>query len=226
VAPVVKMNSMDPEVQDFLAGRPGAYAPIRRGLELLLEAGYPAKGLPLGAQTVVCRQNIDELPAMWRWLRDRHIIPYVELLTFQGRARRHPELEVSVAEMQGLFEALAAIDRREYGIDWEPHPPVAGFSCNRHAYSCTVTVTGDILPCPGINLSVGNIRQQPLAEILAGSRVMQELRHADKHVKGACRDCELAPGCYGCRGMAYQATGDYLAEDPLCWRCQSRERSL
>lgn len=224
VAPVVKMNSMRPQVQDFLAGREGAYAHIRRGLELLLEAGYPAAGLPLGAQTVVCRQNIDELPAMWCWLRDRRIIPYVELLTLQGRARQYPELAVPVDEIQRIFETLAAIDRRQYGLDWQPHPPVAGLSCNRHAYSCTVTVTGDIVPCPGISLPIGNIRRTPLAEILAGSRVIRELRHAYEHVKGGCRDCELAPGCYGCRGMAYQATGDYLAEDPLCWRCQSREQ--
>jgi len=223
VAPVVKMNSMRPEVQDFLAGREGAYAAIRRGLERLLEAGYPEAGTPLGAQTVVCRQNIDELPDMWRWLRDRRIIPYVELMTWQGRARRHPELEVSVAEMRSLFETLAAIDRREYGIDWQPHPPVAGLSCNRHAYSCTVTVTGDVLPCPGISLPVGNIRRQSLADMLANSRVLRELRYAGEHVKGVCRDCTVAPGCYGCRGMAYQATGDYLAEDPLCWHGHGRE---
>jgi len=223
VAPVVKMNSMRPQVQDFLAGRPGAYADIRRGLEVLMQAGYPAAGLPLGAQTVVCRQNIDELLDMWRWLRDRHIIPYVELMTWQGRARRYPELEVSVAEMQALFETLSSIDSQQYGIHWEPHPPVAGLSCNRHAYSCTVTVTGDILPCPGINLPVGNIRRQSLAEILASSRDMQLLRHAGEHIKGACRDCELASDCYGCRGMAFQATGDYLAQDPLCWRCTDQE---
>ena len=224
VAPVVKMNSLRPEVQDYLAGRDGAFAEIRRGMELLMAAGYPGKDLALGAQTVVCRQNIDELPSMWCWMRERGIIPYVELMTLQGRARPHPELNVPVEEMQALFEELADLDARLYDIHWQPRPPIAGLTCNRHAYSCTVTVTGEVLPCPGVQLPVGNIRRQPLAEILRSSRVISELRHVARHIKGACRGCELANDCYGCRGMAFQATGDYLAEDPLCWRCHNGER--
>lgn len=218
VSVVIKMNSRREEVQDVLAGRAGAYRAIRAGLEHLRAAGYPGPGRKLGAQTVICRHNLEELPGMWRWLRSEGIIPYFESITLQGRARSHPELLVDADELQDLFEGLAAMDAREFGIAWEPHPPVAAFSCDRHEYSCTVTATGGVLPCPGVDIEVGNIRTARLADILAGSPVIRDLRNVRALIKGACRDCDLAGECYGCRGMAYQATGDYLAADPLCRR--------
>lgn len=221
VHPVVKMNSLDPALQDLLAGRAGAFADIRRGLELLLAAGYPQPELPLGVQTVICAQNLPELPVMWAWIRERGLTPYFETLTLQGRAREHLDLLVSPDDLRRLFETLAAIDRERFGLSWTPRPPIAGLCCTRHLYTCTVTVTGDVLPCPGVNIAVGNLRAAPLAEILAQSPVIQDLRDVRNRIKGKCRTCADREACYGCRGMAYQATGDYLAADPLCWREES-----
>lgn len=218
VQPVVKMNSLRADVQDRLAGRRGSFAEIRRGLELLTNAGYPSDGLPLGAQTVVCRHNLPELEEMWIWLRSRNITPYFEMLTLQGRARQHDDLVLSPDELRQAFTRLARIDAERFGHVWEPHPSVAAFCCNRHEYSCTVTATGDVIPCPGVDLPVGNIRKAPLADLLAASPVIRDLRNVRTLIKDQCATCDLRATCYGCRGMAYQATGDYLAADPLCWR--------
>ncbi|MFV9645436.1 MAG: hypothetical protein ACNYWU_06395, partial [Desulfobacterales bacterium] len=38
--------------------------------------------------------------------------------------------------------------------------------------------------------------------------------------------CEKAEYCYGCRGAAYQLTGDYLASDPLCWKNIDRQDEI
>jgi AdoMet-dependent heme synthase len=35
-------------------------------------------------------------------------------------------------------------------------------------------------------------------------------------LKGKCGFCEYKKVCGGCRARAYEATGDYLAEEPLC----------
>lgn len=220
VKPVIKMNSLRPDVQDVLAGKKGAYTAIRQGLSLLMEAGY-ARELPLGAQTVVCRHNLEELPDMWIWLRERGIIPYFEMLTLQGRARRHLDLELDMRELEALFVRLAHIDAEQFGHVWEPHPSVAAFCCDRHEYSCTVSVTGDIFPCPGVDVSAGNIKNSSLAKILEKSVMIHDLRNIRLKIKGECAQCDLKAQCYGCRGMAYQATGDYLAADPLCWRNRS-----
>lgn len=218
VKPVIKMNSLRPDVQDILAGKKGAFASIRNGLKQLMDVGYPTKDLPLGAQTVICRHNLEELPAMWIWLREHGIIPYFEMLTLQGRARRHPDLELSPEELERIFKSLADIDAQRFGNFWEPHPSVAAFCCDRHEYSCTVSVTGDVFPCPGVDIPAGNIRQTPLSDILRTSPLIHDLRNIRTNIKGMCAQCDLKAQCYGCRGMAYQATGDYLAADPLCWR--------
>lgn len=222
VSPVIKMNSMNPEVQDRLAGRPWAFQDISQGFKHLRQAGYPASGLPLGVQTVICRHNLDELPDMWAWIRENSMVPYFETITLQGRARKHPDLLVEPEEIRDLFQRLSLMDKERFGFEWEPHPPVAGLTCMRHLYTCTVTVHGDVIPCPGVNIKVGNIRRDSLAHILHQSSVVQDLRNIRENIKGACRDCELHPHCYGCRGMAYQYTGDYLAADPLCWKNPKR----
>lgn len=218
VEPVIKFNSLDPLTQDFLAGKKDSHRAIRQGLNNLLDAGYAGNSTPIGAQTIICQQNYDELPMMWHWLRSRKIIPYFETITDQGRAKENTSLAVSPQMIQKLFAKLSRIDREEFGIEWEPKPPVAAFTCNRHLYSCTITTTGDVLPCPGVDISAGNIRTAGLDKIIEQSEVFQNLRNIRKTIKGTCKSCDLSSECYGCRGMAHHVNGDYLSSDPLCWR--------
>jgi radical SAM protein with 4Fe4S-binding SPASM domain len=217
VTVAIKHNSFRPEVQDDLAGVPGAHRLIRRGLRLLLEAGYPAEGHSLCVQSIICPQNRDEIEALWVWARARGITPYVEVLTNQGRARQHPDLHLPSDELQTIFRRLAELDRERFGVRWVPRPPIAGFTCRRHLYSCLVNSQGYVQPCIGVDLPVGNIREKPLAEILRSSAAIRELRGIYRRIDPACRACEYAGECYGCRGSAFQATGDYLAADPDCW---------
>ncbi len=213
----IKLNSFNSKIQDELAGVDGAYDKIQAGLQHLLQAGYPDDAHRLGIETIICQQNYDEIPAIWRWARQNDIIPYIEIMTQQGRAKDHPELTVTSLELKNLFNLLSNIDRTEFGIDWVPHPPLAASQCARHEYSCTVTANGDVHPCPGVDIAVGNIREADLKEILHKSPVIQELRNIRKLIKGRCKTCDLSQQCYGCRGHAYQTTGDYLESDPICW---------
>ena len=213
----MKMNSRNPEIQDELAGKTGTFTAIEKGLQALRQAGYPDENHTLGIETIVCRQNYDELPDLWRWARQRSIVPYVEIMTLQGRAAENNGLEVSPDKIRTLFEKLSEIDATEFSRIWYPLPPLAASRCARHEYSCTVTSIGDINPCPGVSIPIGNIRELPLREILKSSTVIHELRNIRQNIKGRCATCTHNEFCYGCRGHAYQVTGDHLAEDPICW---------
>jgi radical SAM protein with 4Fe4S-binding SPASM domain len=217
VTVAVKHNSFLPGVQDSLAGVPGAHERIQRGLRLLMESGYPDGEHPLCIQSIICRANRDELAAMWTWARERRITPYFEVLTDQGRAKQHPSLNLPPEAIRGVFERLASIDRERFGISWVPRPPIAGFTCRRHLHSCVVTSQGFIQPCPGVDVSVGNIREKPLETILRESQVIRDLRRVYQRIDPTCHACRFAGACYGCRGNAYQVTGSYLAADPGCW---------
>ena len=152
-----------------------------------MDAGYPSADAPLGVETIICRQNIDELPEMWVWARERGIVPYFEMITFQGRAKRQLDLNVSSEELRRVFYELSRIDRERYGLVWEPHPPIAALACNRHEYSCTLNAQGYIQPCVGVDMFIGNIRHAPLAEILATAPVMETMRKLRGNLKGACK---------------------------------------
>ncbi|RUM36728.1 MAG: radical SAM protein [Desulfobulbus sp.] len=214
----LKRNSFDDQVQDKLAGKAGASTIIGTALANLREAGYPSKELFLAISTVICQQNIEELPAMWEWLREEKIEPYFEVITPQENAAENSWLTVDGMQLKNLFTQLSAIDREKYGRNWEPQPPLVGNKCMRHQVSCLVSATGDVMPCVGVTIPVGNVRENRLAEIISNSEVINNLKNYREMIKGECRDCDKAAECYGCRGAAFQLTGDYLASDPTCWR--------
>lgn len=214
----LKMNSHNDHVQDALAGKKGASAIISHALAALRGAGYPSKELFLAISTIICRQNIAELPAMWQWLRLENIAPYFEVITPQAGAYNNSLLAVAPGELKELFERLSAIDQEKFNRNWEPQPPLVGNKCMRHQVSCVVTATGEVMPCVGVTIALDNIRRTALADILKNSEVIHNLKNYRKKIKGECRSCERAIECYGCRGAAYQLTGDYLAADPTCWR--------
>ena len=215
---VLKMNSRDPERQNLLCGIPDAHAVIADAFENLKQAGYGKGGKPMAASSVVSTVNIDELEEMWNWLRDQKIDPYFEMITPQGNAVGNNWLYVEPERVEALFNRLAASDEKRFGAGWKPQPPLAGERCMRHQFSCYVDARGDVMPCVGVNLSIGNIREKPLKRILNESEVLDDLRNYEKNIKGPCAACPESEGCYGCRGAAYQLTGDYLASDPLCWK--------
>jgi radical SAM protein with 4Fe4S-binding SPASM domain len=140
------------------------------------------------------------------------------VITPQENAAENDWLTVDGMQLKTLFEQLAAIDREKFGREWDPQPPLVGNKCMRHQVSCLVNAVGDVMPCVGVTISVGNIREHKLADIIKGSEVINNLKNYRQMIKGECRDCDKAEECYGCRGAAFQLTGDYLASDPTCWR--------
>ncbi len=223
---VLKMNTFEEKIQDMLSGRKGAYAQIHAAFNNLKLAGYPSADRFMGISTVVCQQNIDELPKMWEWLRDQNIAPYFEMITPQGGAKEHNMLEVDSRRVEVLFHRISRIDRKKYGHTWEPKPPLVGGECLRHQFSCAVNSEGYVQPCVGVTIPIGNVRKQKLKDILRDSEVVQDLKSYKEMIKGPCGECEKLDSCYGCRGAAYQLTGDYLASDPLCWKNLDRRDEI
>ena len=223
---ILKMNTFDESLQDTLSGRKGAHGQIREALASLREAGYPSQGRQMGISSIICRQNIEELPRLWEWARERGILPYLEMMTPQGGARKHNMLELDSRTLERFFRKISEIDRTKYDIHWDPQPPLVGGECLRHQYSCAVNSEGLVQSCVGITTPIGDLRKQRLKEIVRDSEVIQDLKNYRDLIKGPCRECDKLEGCYGCRGAAYQLTGDYLASDPLCWRNVDRRDEI
>jgi len=108
----------------------------------------------------------------------------------------------------------------------EPESSLRGHGCMQHKFSCLICSQGDVIPCVGLSIPIGNVREQRLYDILKDSEVLEDLRNYRQRIKGPCGACEEADTCYGCRGAAYRLTGDYLASDPLCWKNADRQNEI
>ncbi len=80
---------------------------------------------------------------------------------------------------------------------------------------CFISNTGTVSPCGYLELDCGNVRKNPLSEIWMHSEVFRAMRNYDGY-SGRCGSCQYVRVCGGCRARAYYATGDYVADDPLC----------
>ncbi len=194
------------------------HAPQKSGLTALREAGYGrSSDLELAMAIEISAENLHEIPAIWRWARSENIEPRVQIITPRQEAGGRATI-VPADRAKKLFEELGDIDSREFQRPWSIPPSLMGRSCNRHLYACHVTPCGAIFACVGVTIPLGNIRVSPLRDILHISEVLENLRVFGQNIKEPCRTCCKSTDCYGCRGAAYQLTGDYLAGDQLCWK--------
>jgi heme b synthase len=105
------------------------------------------------------------------------------------------------------------------------HPPLAGEGgqplhtmtrgCLGGSAFCFISHTGQVQPCGYLELDCGQVTDKGFAEIWNESSVFRNLRDLGRY-KGKCGRCEFIRVCGGCRARAYESTGDYLAEEPLC----------
>ncbi|MCF8036696.1 MAG: heme b synthase [Desulfobacteraceae bacterium] len=80
---------------------------------------------------------------------------------------------------------------------------------------CFISHRGVVQPCGFLDLNCGDVTCTSFADIWRDSEIFQSLRNFD-NLKGKCGACEYKRVCGGCRARAYEATADWLAEEPLC----------
>jgi radical SAM protein with 4Fe4S-binding SPASM domain len=215
---IAKLNSFSAKVQSQMTG--GGRDSLKRmmhGVDHLLAAGFASeRETRLGVNSVVSGLNLHEIPALWLWMRSNNIYPYIELIKMQGRADAWEPATISRQQAQQLFFDLLEIDQREFGYSWQPIPPRPASQCKLFYYGCYVTSAGNVQPCAGVSLHAGNIQLKSLESILS-SPLFNTVRQIDRELKGKCAGCNRVVGCYGCRGDAFQRTGDFCAADPICW---------
>jgi radical SAM protein with 4Fe4S-binding SPASM domain len=94
---------------------------------------------------------------------------------------------------------------------------VTNHGCTGGRSFAYITAEGIIQMCGELTIAAGSLRssQCDFQSIWEQSRLFQTLRSENPY-SGRCRQCEYRNLCGGCRARAYIASGDYLAEEPLC----------
>jgi radical SAM protein with 4Fe4S-binding SPASM domain len=74
---------------------------------------------------------------------------------------------------------------------------------------------GDVFPCGYLPIKCGNLLERTLSDIWYQSEDLARMRDT-RLLEGKCGICGYRQVCGGCRGRAYAATGNYMAEEPFC----------
>lgn len=152
-------------------------------LKVLMDAGFnKADPTRLAFDTIICKENYEEIPKIHRFARSNNIfVLFVNYLP-SGRSSAPVQNAVSREEQFGLFEELAKIDKDEYGLVHQSIFPYAGgVPCSIRGLGLYVKIKGDAWDCPGELEPLGNIRQESLASI------WEKTRHIRSGFDGGCQ---------------------------------------
>lgn len=221
----LSLDGSTPARHDAFRGFPGTFA---RTLAAARTAELAA--LPVQVNTLVAAQTLADLPAIYELARDVGAARWsLFFLVTVGRGR---VLEpVTPEESDDLMVWLAGRARQGNGkpivtTTEAPHfRRVMGQIGGRgkgHAGGVRdgngilfISHTGDVTPAGFLPIVVGNVRRDDVVALYREAPLFVALRSPDAF-GGRCGRCELRMECGGSRARALAATGDPLAEDPLC----------
>jgi len=218
----MKLNSFDPTIQGELIGSDGALYldQVLPRIECFVDQGM-AKAHRLAVESVITKLNYGEIPMLFRWCRDREIVPFIEMMEHACDGAK--ELDVTPEQHVKLFCELQRIDREEYGYEWDIVPPWAAYRCQNIYLGLAVDTWGNVTPCSGMRYHLGNIREKSLGDIWESDEARKMRDPARQEPQPW--DGE-ALGCYGCKSHAYHVTGNPYAVDPRCSWFDATAKSL
>ena len=215
---------------------PGAFEGALRGVQYAREAG-----LDFQINTTITQQNLEELPAIQELTISLGAVAHhIFLLVPMGRGKDLAEQGINAEQYEEtlhwfyeqrdrtplqlkatcaphyyrILRQRARSEGREvsfntFGLDAMTRGCLGGVGF------AFISHVGQVQPCGYLELNCGNIREQSFREIWENSTIFRDLRDFGKY-RGKCGGCEYVKVCGGCRARAYESTGDYLAEEPLC----------
>lgn len=92
---------------------------------------------------------------------------------------------------------------------------IAG-GCTAGVAALYINASGDIYPCPFLNIASGNVYLDSLEDIWNSSSILAQLRKR-KEFSGECGDCKYIYHCGGCRAASYRKYGNLISSDPNCF---------
>ena len=78
-----------------------------------------------------------------------------------------------------------------------------------------VSHQGDVFPCGYLPVKCGSVLREKIEEIWYKNKDLAKMRDSES-LEGKCGVCGYRQVCGGCRGRAYAATGNYMAQEPFC----------
>lgn len=232
----ISLDGATRERHDSFRGVPGAYDAALKGI-----ASAKKAGIEFQINTTISKLNYDQIPAILKLAEDLGAVAlHIFLLVPTGRGKYIIDQEISAEEYETTLNwfydqrdktrlQLKATCAPHYyrilrqrakedgkSVSFQTHGlDAVTRGCLGGTGFCFISHTGVVQPCGFLDLNCGDVTRESFADIWKNSRIFNSLRNYG-NLKGKCGACEYKGVCGGCRARAFEATGDYLAEEPLC----------
>ena len=232
----ISLDGSTAQSHDEFRGVEGAFDQALAGIEMV-----KAVGLEFQINTTITKTNLDEIPKILALAEKLGAVAHhIFLLVPTGRGKYIADSAIDTEEYEKTLNWF--YDQREktslqlkatcaphyyrilrqraheegkkvtfdsHGLDAVSRGCLAGTGF------CFVSHVGRVQTCGFLDVNCGDITQQSFKEVWENSPVFKEMRDFSL-LEGKCGPCEYTRVCGGCRARAYEATGNYLGEEPLC----------
>lgn len=232
----ISIDGATAEQHDAFRGVPGAFEGAMRGIDAAKSAG-----IAFQVNTTITQLNREQIPEILALAESLGAVAlHIFLLVPTGRGKYIVDQAISAREYEDTlnwfydqkqktslqlkatcaphYYRILRQRAKEEGtpVTFQTHGlDAVTRGCLGGTGFCFVSHTGIVQPCGFLDLNCGDITRSSFADIWQDSEIFRQLRNAD-NLKGKCGICHFRRVCGGCRARAYEAAGDYLAEEPLC----------
>jgi AdoMet-dependent heme synthase len=232
----VSLDGASPKTHDKFRGLSNAFTDAIRGIHFAKDAG-----LEFQINTTITKTNLAEIPKILALAENLGAVAHhIFLLVPTGRGKYIVDSAIDAEEYEQTLnwfydqrdktplqlKATCAphyyriLRQRAHAegkkISFESHGlDAVTRGCLAGTGFCFISHVGRVQTCGFLDVTCGDIRQQSFADVWENSTVFNELRDFSR-LEDKCGICEYKQVCGGCRARAYEATGSYLAEEPLC----------
>ena len=232
----ISIDGPDAKSHDAFRNEPGAFEGAMRGIEAMKSVG-----MEFQINTTITTANLHQIKDIHDLaLKIGAAAHHIFLLVPTGRGKDLAQQAITAADYEETLmwfhqESLTCEIQlkatcaphyfrimRQNKIKGAPPAKKAGGHFHESTRGCLGGITfcfishvGQVQPCGYLELDCGNVQKQSFGKIWETSEVFRNLRDYSKY-GGKCGRCEFIKVCGGCRARAYEATGDYLSEEPLC----------
>ncbi len=239
----VSIDSHEEKKHDKFRGRKGAYKKAVEALRLVSNS----KLLPIMRSTIT-PDRINDIENMIK-LAINYGATRISLgpAIPTGRAKLDKSLILNPEQKIFLINLILSLRKKYPDISISTEDPVkfsicseewdyGDFNYQRHNFigGCSAGITnmnvlsdGTLTPCSMMLtpiLNVKNLKPKEILDKYTSSNVISNL--VERNIKGECSVCKFKRLCGGCRATAEGIIGDYLDEDPTCWKANSYNKYL
>lgn len=218
----LSLEASDQNLNDRIRGK-GSFEKTLSAIKLLKKNDFQ-----VAVMMTISNLNKDGVEPLINLLKEQRVDTFsAERFIPEGAGNNLKEYLLSSEELKEVFKKIYSIAMKENKIRillYRPlfallngNDPTVGTICSAGTNALTIMHDGTIYPCRRLPIPIGNVLSDSFYKIWYTSDVLWNIRNIN-NIKGKCNNCDFIPVCRGCRALAYAITGDYLGEDPQCWR--------